>query len=54
MSVMTRPRLFEYLCSNRHAIQAPTEQVTCPACIDGRPCDGTLTRVGLGSRGKRT
>lgn len=44
----------QYECSNGHRIGADRECCTCPACIHGVPCDGTLTRFGTGSRGARS
>lgn len=44
---------FMYECSNGHSLRADAECCVCPACIHGVPCEGTLTRVGPGSKPRK-
>jgi hypothetical protein len=41
---------FQYECSNGHQLGGSHACCYCPVCEHGQPCDGTLTRVGPGSR----
>lgn len=41
---------FEYVCSEGHSLAANHRITLCPACVHGEPCQGTLTRVGKGSK----
>lgn len=44
----------QYECSEGHSLRADHECCVCPACVHGVSCEGTLTRVGPGSKGPRS
>lgn len=47
---MTTATLYRYRCTAGHAIESPKPLASCPACVRGESCAGTLNRYGPGSR----
>lgn len=41
---------FQAECTNGHSVRASAPIKTCPACVHGQPCEGSLQRFGTGSR----